>query len=269
MKSFSFYSSLTILISLFLLSCDSTNSVESGLTERPSILSISTVPSNIDFTLAQDGYRDTTITVQLSSEINLANSQSLPGFNVRNLSTDEVINSGLMASLNGTIYSASFDIETSTTAFSNFVVQVFVFDDNGNINTAEKYIEFRGFSNARPVILEVNNPAEVNRPATGQFLTQFTAKVTDADGQQTIDRVLVRILDDSDVEVPDSPFQMFDDGVTYNDIAVNDSVYSITFPIASSENQDTQNFSIEYFAIDQGGIYSDTTRTNFTITNNQ
>jgi hypothetical protein len=62
---------------------------------------------------------------------------------------------------------------------------------------------------------------------------------------------------------------MFDDGINYNDVAANDSVYSITFPIAAIEDRMTQSFFIEYFAIDQGGIYSDTTRTTFKITNNQ
>lgn len=264
-----FYSSLTVIISLFLLNCDSTTSPQSVITERPGIQSIRALPSIVQFSLQNDGYKDTTITVILNVDVSLNGSDELPVFVITNLSDREVILSGTMNSVGGIMYQIEFDITTSTTQFANFSAQVFSFDEFGNSNSAEQNIEFRGFSNARPQILEANNVDEINRPANGEITTQFTAKVTDADGQGTIDQVLVRILDILGAEVPNSPFEMFDDGIRYEDVAANDSVYSITFPIAAVSGREAQSFFIEYFAIDQGGIYSDTTRTIFKITNNQ
>jgi hypothetical protein len=254
---------------LFLLGCDTTTNPESVIAERPNIQSISVNPAILQFSLDEDGYKDTTLTVSLNSEITLNGSQEQPSFVVTNLSNREVVSAGDLNSISGSNYAVDFELNTSTTQFQNFLVQVFAFDEFGNTNSAEHAIELIGFSNARPQILMVDNPAEINRPSSGEIITQFTAKATDLDGQDTIDRVLVRIIDILGSEVPDSPFQMFDDGINYNDVAANDSVYSITFPIAAIEDRMTQSFFIEYFAIDQGGIYSDTTRTTFKITNNQ
>lgn len=264
-----FYSSILLLIVLSLTNCDSTVTPDSAVIDLPIIESITSDPAVVQFTLENDGYKDTTVTINLSATIDLNGSSENPTYVVSLPSTREIITSGNLNSSGGTLFQTNIDFETSTTQFSNYLVQVFAFADNGNSTYAEKNIELIGFSNSRPHIIEVNNPAEVNRPSDGEIFTQFTAKVTDLDGQTTIDRVLVRILDILGADVPDSPFEMFDDGTTYSDVAASDSVYSITFPIAAIPGRETQSFFIEYFAIDQGGIYSDTTRTTFKITNNQ
>lgn len=263
------YSSLLILLSFTYVACDSTGSPDTGITELPIINSINANPSKVQFTLDTDGYKDTTITVQLEADILLKGSSELPSYVVTDITNREFITSGRLAPTDSNSFTATIDLNTSTTEFKNYSVQIYAFNDQGNSTVAEQNIELLGFSNARPEILLVNNPAEVNRPAEGEFLTQFIAKVTDADGQATIDRVLVRILDIFGADVPDSPFEMFDDGLTYNDAQAADSVYSITFPIGAVPGRETQSFFIEYFAVDQGGIYSDTTRTTFKITNNQ
>ncbi len=263
------YSSIFLFILLFLLTCDTTSNPQLVTSEQPFVRSIDVDPAMVQFSLETDGYRDTTLVVTLSAEIQLHGSSEEPGFVVTNLSNREIVSSGKLVGSGSDLFSTDFELSTSTTQFQNYSVQVFAFDEFGNSNSAEHSIELRGFSNSRPQILAVDNPEEINRPASGEIITQFTAKVTDLDGQDTIDRVLVRIIDLLGAEVPDSPFQMFDDGMTYEDVAASDSLYSITFPIAAIPDRASQTFFIEYFAIDQGGIYSDTTRTTFKITNNQ
>lgn len=269
LRPFIHYSSFYLIILLFLLNCDSTINPQSVASEKPFIRSIDIDPSVVQFSLESDGYRDTTLLISLTSEIILNGSSEEPSYIVTNLANREIITSGKLTDPQSNVFTTNFELSTTTTQFQNYMVQLYAFDESGNSNTAEHTIELRGFSNSRPQILMVSNPEEINRPATGEITTQFTAKATDLDGQNTIERVMVRILDILGSEVPDSPFQMFDDGTTYEDAAASDSVYSITFPIAAIPDLATQSFFLEYFAVDQGGTYSDTTRTIFKITNNQ
>jgi hypothetical protein len=256
------------LLPLFYVHCD-TSIPQAVTSNQSSILSIDVTPSFVQFTLQDDGYKDTTLTFEIQTEISVLGSSEISDYVVKKSSTKETVASGTLANTEDNFYIASFDLNTSTTQIQDYIVQVSVYDEYGNFNSAEYNIELIGFSNARPQILMVENPLEVNRPESGQFNTLFTAKVTDQDGQETIDRVLVRIIDVFGDELPSSPYQMFDDGTTYNDTFANDSVFTITFPIQANSERTTESYNIEYYAIDQGGIHSDTTTTTFKITNNQ
>lgn len=252
---------------MFLLHCDTTSEPPSILKNDPAITAISVSPSSIQFSPVTDGYKDTTITFAITSTLENSDPTFQPIFLVSDLSTNQPIQSGTM-NFGDEGYLGIFTIETSTTSFTNLLIEVYAVDETTRGNSAQAHIEIAGFSNNPPQIIEINSPTEVQRPDDGSIPATFTAKVTDQDGQQTIDRVLIRVIDIIQGESANSPFQMFDDGNTFNDAVASDSVYTIQFPVDAIAERPTQNFRIEYFAIDQGGLISDTVRTTFRISNN-
>lgn len=163
------------------------------------------------------------------------------------------------------IYTLQVPLQTRTTYFNEYRVIVTAVSEMGRSTYAVASLNYKGFSEAAPQILSVTNPDSVTKPADNTDLYPFTAKVTDIEGQDTIEGVFVRIINPVSGEVNNSPFQLFDDGTNGEDITARDSVYTITFPV-DPESQ-AQTFDLLFYAVDKGGLTSDTLTTQFTITN--
>ena len=266
MKHLIHYALLFFYISLLLLNCDSTVTTNLQTLDSTYISSLTVQPSFIKFSLDSDGYKDTTVNISVSSKIVLNKNELVPRFIVTNLTNRKVVTSGTLSPTESNIFTTNFELATSTTISQNYIVQVFVFDNSGNSNTAEHNIELVGFANARPEIIEVSNPTEVIIPSGSDVLiVPFTAKVTDVDGQSNIDQVFIEFINsDRSILVP-KPNTLLDNGQN-EDVAANDSVYTIAFTINS--NNTPANRTARYFAVDQAGLFSDTLTTTFNIVQN-
>jgi hypothetical protein len=253
------------LLPLFYVHCD-TSIPQAVTSNQSSILSIDVTPSFVQFTLEDDGYKDTTLTFEIQTEISVLGSSEVSDYVVKKNSTRETVASGTLTNTEDNFYIASFDLNTSTTQIQDYIVQVSVYDEYGNFNTAEYNIELIGFSNARPQILMVENPNEVIIPSgNDELIIPFTAKVKDADGQSNIDQVFIEFINsDGSILVP-NPNTLLDNGLN-EDVAANDSVYTIAFKIDS--NNTPANRTARYFAVDIAGLFSDTLTTTFNIVEN-
>lgn len=244
--------------------CDSTTSPKNIFQEGPVISNFDISPQNVQFSASQDGIKDTTVQVSFSVHTLHTTSDQKPTLTLTNRSTG-IIEVEKQMSPTGTDQAFKLEIpfQTKTTLFKEYDVSVVIQDDNGNYNYARSSLALEGFSIAPPVILEVHNPASVQRPASGEKKHPFTAKVTDPQGQEIIDRVFVRIISQETGEVSSSPFQLYDNGKEGDDAVANDSVYTVTFKVNSSNK--LQTYNLHYYAINKGGLTSDTVKTTFSI----
>ena len=248
--------------------CDETPGPASVLEDAPAITRIQVQPKNVEFTIEEDGFKDdTTITVQVFvSTINISDDQP-PLYIMADKGSGTEIATGtfdIINSENGD-FRIEIPIETSTTSFEEFIINAFPSSNTGVGNFAQASFEISGISNNAPVILETDNPNEIQRPSSGEIPAIFTAKVTDQDNQNTIDKVFIRIINLESGEVQGSPFEMFDDGSTFGDDVANDSTYTWSLPVTPTDNNPNRSFDIKYFAIDQGGLSSDTLTSTFSI----
>ena len=246
-----------------LYSCDATTSHDDILSTPPSIRSLDISPSEIEFSNSEDGFKDTTVTVELTVDTDHNVNKVNPKFFLTDKISEEILVQGEMDFLESTRFQKLISLETNTTAFEHFLVNVLISDEQGRGNYAQGQISITGVSNNAPEILEVNNPDEYQLPSSGSENIPFTAKVTDLDGQNTISGVYLRLISRTTGEATNSPFQLFDDGSSLGDEVAQDSIYTLTFPISSSNQPDT--YDILYYAEDKGGLVSDTVETTFRI----
>ncbi|MFD2532229.1 hypothetical protein [Gracilimonas halophila] len=246
--------------------CDETPGPASVLEDAPAITHIQVQPKNVEFTVEEDGFKDdTTITVEVFvSTINISNDQP-PLYIMADKGSGTEIAAGtfdIINSENGD-FRIEIPIETSTTSFEEFIINAFPSSNTGVGNFAQASFEISGISNNAPVILETDNPDEIQLPSSGNQNVTFTAKVTDEDGQNTIENVFMRLISKTNGEVGNSPFPLYDDGTNGGDEIANDSLFTLTFQINEQNQSDT--YFLEYFAIDQGGLVSDTVTSTFSI----
>ncbi len=170
-----------------------------------------------------------------------------------------------MATGNENEYRLEIPFETRTTLFEEFKVIVLAQDQSGNFNYAEGSLNLLGFSEIPPEILDVDNPESLQRPAEGEDdePVPFLAKVTDEEGLDTIESVFMRLISRESGEVTGSPFQLYDNGEAGGDVTANDSVFTRIFRFGS-DNQ-LQTYDILYYAVDKGGLVSDTVKSTFSI----
>jgi hypothetical protein len=247
-------------------SCDSTTSPENPLSDSPAIESLTLLPSSVTFTSQEDGFKDTTLTVEIVSEILNVPENSLPQYSITNKSSGEEIDSENLTntSTDSFRFFTETQISTSTTSIEEYLVNIY-FVDAPQI-FAQTTLSIQGFSNNPPEILAVDNPEEVKIPTTGTTAIQFKSKVTDNDGQNTIQGAFVRIISESTGELNGSPFQLLDDGQSSGDsgdAVAQDSVYTITLEIGSGNREDFYN--LKYYALDKGGVVSDTVKSTLRI----
>jgi hypothetical protein len=244
--------------------CDSTTSPKNIFQESPVISSFNISPQNVHFTALQDGIKDTTVQVSFYVNTLHTTSDQKPTLTLTNRSTGIIeVEKQMSPTDTDQAFKLKIPFQTKTTLFKEYNVSVVIQDEEGNYNYARSSLTIKGFSIAPPVILKVNNPTSVQRPASGERLYPFTAKVTDAQGQEIIEGVFVRIFNPKTGEVSSSPFRLFDNGEDGDDVVANDSVYTVTFPVNSSSK--LQTFDLHYYAINKGGLTSDTVKTTFSI----
>ena len=260
-----------LFLGVFLINtgCDPTTTPADPAGDAPYIQSLSVDPNSVVFSSATDGFKDTTLTFNINAGIQNVDLVEEMGFVLRDRETEQIIEQGeLLESLagQGSFYGANFQIETTTTSFEEYSVEVYAYDEFGSGNYFQSGIVIEGASNEVPVILWANNPSEVQRPTSGTTLVSFTAKATDPEGQNSIDGVFMRLISQVSGEVSNSPFRMYDDGSSGSDQIAQDSVFTVSFNIDPTNKLET--YDIEYFAIDLAGLVSDTVRTTFSIVEN-
>lgn len=262
------YLILPVLLFAF-TQCDDTPGTVDPTESAPRVQSVDIQPSEIQFRASQ-GIHDTTVTVNISADIDLpASADTLPRFRLTNVATDSLIKAGKLQPSSGNTFSSSFDLQLSTTDFYSYRLYVFAYDNRGEGNMGYQNLDIRGFSAKPPEILWVDNPDTVSKPSSGQKVVAFRAKVVHPIGQQNIDKVQLDFIKSDGSPLTGTPFQMKDDGMTTGDGAsgdetARDSVYTRRFYIDNSNTN--QTFDVHYWAIDKGGLSSDTVRTKFTIT---
>jgi hypothetical protein len=105
----------------------------------------------VEFTQQEDGFKDTTITIELYSLI-LDNSDSdIPRYAISNRSSGDIVAEGELSFLDSKRfnYTAGADILTTTTSVEGYTVNVF-FESNSQVY-AQTGLIIKGFSNFAPV----------------------------------------------------------------------------------------------------------------------
>lgn len=259
-----FVSRLLFIGVLFsIINCDPTDTSSTVFGEAPVVQNLTIQPSSVVF-IPNDGFKDTTLSIYIEATIENVSEETIFGYTIRDKASQELISSGeLAAETRADVFRTETGLETTTTSFENYIVEAYAYNEGGSGNFIQTPISIRGFSNNKPEILEANNPQEVQRPSSGQTTVLFTAKTTDKDGQNSIEGVFLRLISQVSGEVSGSPFQLFDNGSSQGDVAANDSVFTRSFSI-NSTNQ-LQTYDILYYAVDKGGLVSDTAKTTFSI----
>ncbi len=264
LKNLTHYSSFLLIFLVVIIGCDATGEPPSTTPNAPEISNFEVSPSLVSFDKETDGYKDTTLTFTISVTPEDISEPVSFNFIVIDQLKNTLVKSGSLAT-NGESYTTNFFIETKTTSVMNLIVEVNAFNANGNSTFAQSYIEINGFQNAVPVIVFAENPSKVSLPEQGSKVVSFKAKVTDLDGQDTIDGVFLRLISTASGEVSGSPFTLQDNGTQEDEVAA-DSIFTASFTI--NANNDPQSYNILYYAKDIGGLVSDTTKTTFRISSN-
>lgn len=235
------------------------------LDDKPAITQISINPQNVQFNIENDGFKDTTLDVGIYiSTVNIPDDKP-PQFAITNKISGEQVSQGsfdIFDSRTGN-FGTEITLQTTTTSFDEYIINVFPSAEQVNGNYAQTIFTISGVSNNNPLILEANNPEEVQLPSSGTENVEFSAKVTDEDGQSTIENVFMWLISQNTGEVSDSPFLLYDDGNNGEDSIANDSLYTLTLEVSPQNQPDI--YDVKYYAIDRGGLVSDTVETTFRI----
>jgi len=249
--------------------CDSTSlpPEESPVLIRNLVIS----PSEVVFT-AEDGVRDTTITIELKADVSGYSEQNPVEYSIvnKNSNEDEVITGMLQPSENASRVEAAVSLAVSTTDFITFRVFVFGFNNNTEGEIVEGKIKVTGISTSPPQIIEAFNTETVEIPESGQEQISFFARVLHPIEQSLIDRVEFFLIDQSGDRLggANATFELFDDGIQnleqgFIDEAASDSLFSRALFI--NENNQPDLIDVFYFATDISGLRSDTVQTQLEI----
>ena len=245
--------------------CDSTSVPDSVLDNQPQITSITANPSEILFSEELDGIKDTTLTVTVLSEGENMDTESSILLVVTDLISEQVIVTKPLTSDNSNLYRAQFDLETNTASSTSYLIKVTAYSLQEVGNYATTVLNVEGLQNYKPIIFATSSPDTIFRPTSGSVPATFTASVSDQNGDNTIDNVLLRVIDLSTGEVSGSPFTMADDGTSLGDASANDLIFTWELPVSQTTGEQNRDYNIEFFAIDNLGLSSDTVRTTFHI----
>lgn len=266
MRNLFIYPLIFIVFCAGFYACDSTNSPSDSLDEEPSITHLSITPQNVQFSPIEDGVKDTTVVVNFEvTTKNLADGE-VPILHITDEQTNEVV---FEVPMNTTetdnFFTFEIPFDTKTTFFEEYIVNVLLSESPGNLNYAQGSLELLGFSVVAPEILEVSNPETLKKPAEGEppVPVPFIAKVTDEEGLDSIEGVYLRLISRQTGELAASPFRLFDNGENGGDLTAGDSLYTVVFEF-NSENQ-VQTYDALYFAVDRGGLVSDTVKSVFRV----
>lgn len=224
-------------------------------------------PQFVQFSPVEDGIKDTTVVVDFVVSTDNIKVGEVPILHITDEYTNEVV---YEVPMNGTpnenFFHHQISFDTKTTFFEEYIVNVLLSENPGNLNYAQGSLDLLGFSVVAPEILEVSNPETLQRPAEGEddVPVPFLAKATDAEGLDSIEGVYMRLISRESGELDASPFRLFDDGENGGDLTPGDSLYTVVLEIGS-QNQ-LQTYDAYYYAVDRGGLVSDTVKTVFRVT---
>ena len=260
---------LTTIVCLLYASCDSTPTLNNYDSTLSYVQNLSVTPDQIQFSPILDGQKDTTITLEISVDGFSFDEGSVPYYYIFYSGDETPSLQGTLNIVTGTsTFHASVAIPTNTIEFNSYTILVTPSLNGENKNYAQAVVKQTGVPINAPEILEVNNPSNVQIPASGATIAVFEAKVTDIDGQDNIDKVFLNFRNPDGSLLQENPFQMLDDGSSESgDVAANDSVFTKTFSINSSNT--ANNRTALYWAIDKSGLNSDTLETSFNIVDNE
>ena len=254
---------ISTLLFIGLISCDSTTSPENPLSENPAIIDFDITPSNVNF-IPADGVRDTTVVVHFSGKTANTQPEQTVTLNIYDAKTGEtVVSEELTLNKEQQSFEFEFNVETSTTFFNSYSANAYLNQQNTNSGIAEGQISINGFSVYPPEILDVNNPVSLELPSQGSRAVAFQAKVSDPEGLASIQGVYLRLISRTTGELSGSPFLLYDNA-TNGDVTPSDSVYTRAFQFNSGNQPD--EYDVYYYAVDRGGLTSDTVQTTFIVT---
>lgn len=261
--------SLLALIALFfLIQCDNPPGPSDYLSDVPSLTAFEITPNRIEFDRSV-GAIDTTLNIQLSVSLSSGFSESMsPEYKIVDNTSGNSIREGQFSDFleQSRIWSQIVSIETQTTVIREFSVYAWLTDESGSrLSSVQGKFNISGFSTSPPEILWTENPDSVQIPASGSVGIDFQAKVFHPDGQNNISRVLIDLIDNTGSTLNGSPFDLFDDGrlEESGDAVAGDSVYTQRFAI-EPENQPDE-LTVRYHALDRFGASSDTVSSNLVI----
>ena len=266
----------SLLVSALLVagitSCDETPGASDATAPGPLVSSIAIQPSTITFD-PLDGAKDSLIEVTILAQASrLENTDSLPGFILQDLEIQEILTRGTLQPVDGApdLYGATISLELSTTVNRTLRMYAYLFDEQGRGNRINTGLRVNGFSVSAPTILSVDNPETVEIPEGNNEVTaDFTAKVTDVDGQNSINGVFLNFINADGTQLLPNDQRLYDDGGLNNsgDSAAGDSVFTVRFLIDASNSP--SNRTVFYYAVDDAGLVSDTVRRPFNLVDNE
>ncbi len=153
------------------------------------------------------------------------------------------------------------DLTVSRAESGRFTVSVFASDTRGHLSNVAYHVIDVTASSEPPVILDVDMPERVSRPAAGEppISIALVVRADDPDGLTNIAFVQVivnggttlRLCDDGGQGVCNAGF-----GVSSGDVVAGDGLYTLTIQLESTNAPGTYTF--EYSVVDRSGLRSAT-----------
>ncbi len=154
-------------------------------------------------------------------------------------------------------YGATFTLTLPTGAVGDYPVVVYAVNSQGRMsNQVSGMLRYRAESEP-PVIEQILAPEIIERPSAGEKHVQFIAVVSDPDGLDNIERVVLW-----NVNTPGSLIHMRDDG-TGGDAEAGDGRYTVTLSISSANQPGVNTFAFQ--ARDLAGLESEIVEHSVTI----
>jgi hypothetical protein len=253
-----------------LQACEQTLPSHSVVQDSFFIEQLSITPDSLVFTnLSASASQDTTITFDVIMQFNgPANDQIEAKIDLLSELRDSILVTTPLAvsELSSGHYQAagSFELITTTTLSDRYTLTGSIQADQSSPTWSEFAIPQLAQTGEPPVILSYDVPSPVTIPASGNKTIPFTAKVTDPDGQVSLQSVNLDLLNDQGQLIGNSPYSMKDDGGDESgDTVAGDSIYTVTFSI-NSQNQPAE-YQARIYAEDNVGLQSDTVQTSFIL----
>ncbi len=261
--------SLLFLAVAFLLfqACDDPPGTSPYETSRNLISSLEISPEDIQFE-PEMGIKDTTVAVQLQVGVLSPDELSEVNYRVIAGASNTLLRDGQFQPQSDNKLGASFSLNTSTTQFINYRVEVYGRTlDNQVTNTIQGKINILGFLTDPPEVLSFDHPETVQIPSGGNRAARFETMAVHPAGNENIEAVYLELFDSNGIQLGGGPFTMLDDGDTSTggsgDLEAGDNIYTRRFFVNNQNSPEVYN--VFTYAIDRMGVSSDTLFSTFSI----
>ena len=168
-------------------------------------------PTDISFDVDLDGFKDTTLHYTFFALLHNSEFLEHLGYIVRNPRTSEIL---IQESLEKLVIDTlpieiqgKFSWETTTTSYEQLLLELYALDRYGYRIQHQAILSIEGIASSPPKIIWVENPNSVEIPTGSTTLNiPFQAKVTDPDGQETLDRVFIAFENEDGSRCTESVF---------------------------------------------------------------